>query len=386
MSTIKSTLNGRKFFQDGLTKLKVEHDCYPLPASAVCSYVLFHLVCDDLGRVHANSFSLTKFSKMTGIPSSTLYGGMEALLQRGFLQEVIIKNQPYYEIIGYSTWNTPEFNRQQSGREEGLNYFRIPYKITEGSALKRLVSSRDAAGLIMLLDLFNAFTRLVNLKGQKAEEGITRRMGYLKQKMKKTALKIRQWAEIIEVFFNFEPVGVSKRNPRKDRLTIRKKNNPVQVLIEKFKVTINPSLIAELEDTYDTQQVEATVRKEVSFKLVEEGIKHTQKDIRDILASVKQEVIDVMKYYNESIPQRNKVIFDVFNSAFGQFIDFYKDKKENDPENQVRSIGAFIRSSLISSFGNYINNPNPYPEVVEQAIVHYANANRTYPNFIQKMK
>ncbi|MEK3993042.1 hypothetical protein [Robertmurraya sp. FSL R5-0851] len=384
MTTIK-TINGKKFFQDGLTKLKVEHDCYPLPASAVCTYVLFHLECDDLGRVHANSFSLTKFTKMTGIPSSTLYGGMEALFQRGFIQEVIVKNQPYYEIIGYSTWNTPEFNIH-SGREEGLNYFRIPYKITEGSALKRLVSSRDAAGIIMLLDLFNAFTRLVNLKGKKAEEGLTRRMGYLKQKMKKTALKIRQWAEIIEGLFTFEPVGVAERRPRKDRLTVRKQNNPVQVFIEKFKVTINPSLIAELEDTYDTQQVEAAVRKEVSFKLVEEGIKHTQKDIRDILGSVKQEVIDVMKYYNESIPRRNKVIFDVFNSAFGQFIDFYKDKKENDPENQVRSIGAFIRSSLISSFGHYVNNPNPYGEVVEEAIFHYANANRKYPNFIQKMK
>jgi hypothetical protein len=380
MTTIK-TINGKKFFQDGLTKLK----SYPLPASAICTYILFHLECDDYGRVQANSFSLTKFSKMTGIPSSTLYGGMEALFQHGFLQEVIIKNQPYYEIIGYSRWNTPEFNGQAT-TEEGLNYFRIPYKLTEGSTLKRLVSSRDSSGLIMLLDLFNTFTREFNIKGDRTEEGITRRMSFLKDRMKKTALKIRQWVEIVESLFIFEPVGISERKPRKDRLTVRKKNNPVQILIEKFKVTINPSIIGELEDTYDTKQVEAAVRKEVSHKLVLEGIKHNNKDIRDILASIKQEVIDVMKYYHASIPRRNKVIFDVFNSAFDQFIDYYKDKKENDPVNQVRSIGAFVRNSLISSFKYILDNPYPYAEEVHQAIVHYTNEHRKYPNFIQKTK
>ncbi|WP_282156346.1 hypothetical protein [Cytobacillus gottheilii] len=381
---IKS-LKGRKFFQEALLKLKVEHECYPLPASAITTYILFNLECDDLGRIQANSFSLNKFSKATGIPYSTIHGGMDVLFKRGFMREVIINKQPYYEIIGYSTWNTPEFNKV-SGREESLNYFRIPFSLKESSALKRLVSSRDSAGLLMLLDLFNTFTRLINMRNKDLEKGLTRTMHHLKGKMKKTALKIRVWIDIIKEFFTFEAVGLVKKNPRSDRLTIRKTKNPVQIVIEKFNITINPSIIDEMGDDYNTREIEAAIRKEVTFKLAEEGVKHTNKDIRDILAAAKQEIIEVMKFSTSSFSVRNRIIIDVFNAAFDDFLHYYKEKETTDPHNQVKIIGAFMRNCIIDSFTKYIFNPNPHYEAVEEAVMHFANKHQKYPRFFKREK
>jgi hypothetical protein len=385
MTKNMTSIKGKKFFQDGLLKLKVEHECYPLPASAISTYILFHLECDDFGRIHANSFSLNKFSKSTGVPYSTLHGGFEVLFKRGFMREVIINKQPYYELIGYSTWNTPEFNKI-SGREEGLNYFRIPYSLGESAALKRLISSRDPFGLIMLLDLFNAFTRLINLRKKDVQNGLTRTMNHLKEKMKKSALKIREWVEVVKEFFYFEPIGLSKKTPRSDRLTVRKKKNPVQIVIEKFNITINPSLIDEIVDDYNTREIEAAIKKEVTFKLAEEGIKHTAKDIKDILASAKQEIIDIMKYSSTSTFVRNKVIIDVFNNAFDNFIHYYKEKEQYDPLNQVKVIGAFVRSCIIESFTEYIFNPNPHFEAIEEAVAIYANKHQRFPRFFKKNK
>lgn len=377
MRTSKARISGKKFFQDGLTKLKVLHDLKPLPASAIATYMLFHLECDDLGRIRANTFSLSKLSEPTKIPYTTIHTGRNVLFERDLLREVIIGNEPYYEIVGYNEWNSPEINAQL-GNNSSLNYFKIPFKLFTSPSLKALVSSRDASGLIMLLDLFNTFTRGMNMYGS---EDTTRTMKTLKEKMKKTAKSIRDWVVLVKDLFIFEAEETTERKPDFSRLTTRKKNNPIQIVIKKFSIKMNPDLVYELEDTYNTEMIESSVRKEVAFKLPAENIKHSSKDLKDIVRVFKEEVISSLKYYNDSILTRNQIMLHVFNTTFDQLIEYYKDKKMNDPKQQIKSLGAFMRNGLLKKLHHLATTPNRFSGTLHDAVVSYHHEKKEYPKF-----
>ncbi|MED4400307.1 hypothetical protein [Metabacillus fastidiosus] len=388
MSKSNSRVNGKKFFQDALIKLKVEHSCYPLPASAISAYMLFHLECDDFGRIRANDFSLTTFSTKTGIPYSTIHTGREVLFNRGFMREVIIDNIPFYEIIGYEKWNSPEINKQKNNMTS-LNYFKIPFKLLTSHVLKMLVSARDSNGLLMLLDLFNTFTRVVNTRGEQVYDGISRSMKKMKEKMKKSALKVRQWMELIKEFFSFEALDYRERQPKIDRVATRKKNNPIQIVIEMFNVKINPDIIYELEDEYDTYEIEAAVRKETTFKLSTERVKHSANDIKDITRAFKEEVINSLKYYTDvystakDIYTRNKMMLNVFNHSLNEMIYQYRENEKHDPSNQIKSLGAFMRHMLRMTLFETATTANPYLEPISEAIVAYSNEKKEPPKFIK---
>lgn len=224
-------MNGKKFFKDSLVRLQIEHSCNPLSASAITAYILAHLECDDIGHIPANPFSLTKWVNRTGIPHSTIHHGWEVLFARGLMREEIIKGLPHYVIVGYMEAKTAEYPK-------GMNYFWVPTGLMESKALKPLVSSRDSLGLIMMLELFDTFTRKKDIK-----KGIVIEMKTLKEKMKKNSLKVRQWAQRVADLFSFEEINRTERRPRQGRVTTIKKNNPTQIVIESFRIHINPELI-----------------------------------------------------------------------------------------------------------------------------------------------
>ena len=344
------SVKGVKFFQKQLDLLKAEQERSPLPASSLALYILMHLKCDDLGRIKGKEFSLSDFQQ-GGIPYTTLHTGKMVLLERGLIREIIINDLPSFEIVGYKELNSPEHRIEG----EKLSYFRIPYELLTKPLLKCLVSAREAAGILLVLDLLNRFTRFIGKNQAKAmQASFTYTMKSLQEKTKKTALKIRHIINLIQDFFSFEACDYKERRPNKERVTVKKKN-VIQIVIKKFKVCINPDLLLIEEDEHATKTLEAAFRKELTVKLESAGISYHSKELRDMLTAVKQEVINVMQFSTQqTFKERNRFIRNVFSSALDSLIDYYQLKSKENSNFTFVSIGSFMRKSLRSSMQSLV--------------------------------
>ncbi len=79
--------------------------------------------------------------------------------------------------------------------------------------LSSLVKARDNRGIMFLLNLINTFSRKVGMEHYKHnidEFHITRRMAFLKERLKRNAKKVRQYIEIIKPIVQFTAID-SKR-------------------------------------------------------------------------------------------------------------------------------------------------------------------------------
>ncbi|USK62261.1 hypothetical protein [Peribacillus asahii] len=346
MSVIK--IKGVKFFQDHLNALKAEHDFSPLPASAIATYILFHLNCDDLGILRARDpeNALRKWSDNTGIPYSTLHTGREILFKRNFISETFNGNDPLYEINGYAIHNNP--NSQKEGVK--LNYFRLPFALKKTSALKNLVSAKDSAGLIMLLDLCNSFHRDARWKPERTDFNLSRSMKFFQEKMGKSAKKIRSWIEAIKDIFSFSPIDYKERVPNQERVAVRKKNNPIQIVIKNFSVQMANGLLSKEEDPFHVKQVEATVRKEAVVQFKRNEMVVSKKQIRDIMTAFRQETLKPLsKYVNQSDSykvQRNRLFYHIFLGALENTINYHKESIAQDKNFRIHNIGGFFREKV----------------------------------------
>lgn len=340
MSTI--AIKGAKMFQDHFNALKAEHDFSPLPASAIATYLLFHLNCDDLGLLRARDpeNALRMWSDKTGIPYSTLHTGREILYKRNFIKDTFNGNDQLYEINGYGVHNT----------EMKLNYFRIPFSLKNSKVLKKLVSAKDSTGLIMLLDLCNAFHRDARWGKSAKELSVTRKMSSFKEKMNKNAKKVREWIESVSEIFTISPLDYQEKRPNQERLGVRKKNNPIQILIKDFTVQVKKSCLSKEDDPFHTKQVEATLRKEAVVQFKRHQIIIKKSDMKDIMAAFRQEAIKPLgKYQNVNEPfklKRNQLFYHIFLGALENTIQYYELEKAKNPSFRFRSVGAVFRTKV----------------------------------------
>lgn len=382
------SINGVKFFQAGLDLLKAEHERSPLSAAAIATYILFHFKADDFGRVNAKELSLSTWANSTKIPYTTIHSGREVLFARGLVKEIIIAGEPYYQITNFDRWNSPELAAQGVK----LSYFRVSYKLLKDPVLKSLVSSRNSAGLFLLLDLFNAITRAIgnkikNSKNSSIEDIVNVSKEYtmntLKTKTKQSALKVRQFIEAVKTLFVFEAEGYSERIPSKDRVAVTKKNNVIQIVIRKFKVKINPEMVHSEEDELETQTLEASLRKEVISKLDHFQIPKRNKDIRDIMAAFKQEVIKIMKYSSQPLKVRNRIIRNIFEDSLRLLTDYYTAQKAKDPRFRIKSLGGYMRRTFIQTFKNYLEIHISLEDKIDMGTSYFQD-HGTYPLTIQQ--
>jgi hypothetical protein len=355
------SINGVKFFQDALDKIKVLHELSPLSSAAIGVYILYHFRCNDFGRVNAKELSLSDWAETTGIPYSTLHSGRQVLFERGLIEEMIIGKESFYQIVGYDQWNSPEIKNQ--GAYYNLSYFRISYKLLSSSLLKNLISTRNASGIILVLDLFNRITRTIGQmkqsRGQLVLSDIKNitveyTMNTLKSKTKKTALKVRQLIEMLQDFFVFEAEDTRERKPKRDRVAAPRKKNVVQVVIEKYVVKVNPEILKYEEDELVTQTLQASLRKETVSKLDLLGITHRYHDIKDIMNAFKHEVIKVIQFSNQPVKDRNRFIANIFNEALTDFVEYYSENIKSNTNFKIGKLGALLRKLFRNTCKAYI--------------------------------
>ena len=335
-------INGVKFFQDHLNALKAEHDFSPLPASAIATYILFHLNCNDLGTLRARDQenALQKWSDKTGIPYSTLHTGREILFKRNFMKDTFNGNDQLYEISGYGEHNTATT----------FNYFRVPYSLKDSSILKKLVSAKDSTGLLMLLDLFNGFHRDARRAQSVAELRVKRSMNFLKKAMHKNAKKVRSWIDTVNELFTFSPMDYQERVPNQNRLTVCKKNNPVQIFIKNFAVQIKDICLTEDKDPLHTKQLEATLRKETEIQFKRHQMVVKRKEMRDIMTAFRQDALKPLSAYDNQTDsyklKRNQLFYHIFLGALENTVKYYDMEKQKDSNFRFRNIAGFFRQKI----------------------------------------
>ncbi|MGE8081366.1 hypothetical protein [Peribacillus loiseleuriae] len=353
----KIKINGVKFFQEHLDLLKMEHQAFPLPASAIAAYILTHFYCDDLGEIRVarkkaelDQFMISKVSASTGIPYSTLHTGFSVLFERGILSEGIRGNQQFYIIKGYERLNSPEL--AVAGERTRLSYFRIPYLFKETTVLRKLVSARDSKGLLMLLETFNSFHRDL-WKVDSLDNLIKKRsMNYFKGLFNKSAKKVREWIENVKEFFDFTPLDYQEKMPNHDRVAISKANNPIQVLIHRFSVSITEACISKSNEGQEIRQLEASLRKEATIQFNRENVNLTKKDINDIMRAFREETIKPLQYYTvESTKtsyyiKRNQLIGQIFLVTLEEILQYYKLEITKDPLFKINSMGGLFREKV----------------------------------------
>lgn len=347
-------MHGPKFFDETRKFLNENSKLknHALPASALATYILLHFKVDDLGILPSN-FVLKELEIASSIPYSTIHTGFKVLQDKGLVEEILISGIPHYKICNYDRLNRTA--KESTDQTSNLSYSRIPNHLLETSILKELVKHRDNKGIILLLNLFNAFTRgLAGDKNQYSleEYSITRKMEYLKETLGRNAKKVRQYLEVIVPIFDFKALLQTVRNPREKRITrIRKKVQ--QLVIDKFEVTMNSACIVE-NDRAKFRQTEAKMRKEAISRLNTARVSLTSKDRKDITGVFKNEISKIAAFIYNSKLQKSLMSFSM-TYALDEFQD-YVDKTKK----KVSSIGGFIRAklreSLISWSDRYLDD------------------------------
>ncbi|MGR4032623.1 hypothetical protein K7H05_55930, partial [Bacillus sp. ZZQ-131] len=180
----------------------------------------------------------------SGIPYTTIYTGFQVCLERKLVRETPVGNRTVYEIVDYALYNHTAAETTDM-INISLSYFRIPFYLIQTTILSSLVKARDNRGIMFLLELINTFSRKIGMEHYKhkiEDFEITRKMAFLKEKLKRNAKKVRQYIEIVKPIIKFNAVDPKDKKPSESRIT-RVRRQVQQVIIEKFNVIFSSNCV-----------------------------------------------------------------------------------------------------------------------------------------------
>ncbi|WP_430510705.1 hypothetical protein [Gottfriedia solisilvae] len=365
-------VDGGKFF-DNLNKLlREQHDAVQFPASSLAAYILLHLECDPFGRIEFDNksihddkrFNLNIAAKRSSIPYTTLYTGFQTLLQRNLVREILIDGKPYYEIVGYASANTYDFETT-SEQSTKLSYFRVPYTLRNNNVLAKLVNARDSKGILLLLDLCNNLSR-----------GYTktlRLMKTLKHYLNRSAKRVRAYIEMISPIFSFTSEDYSVRKPKESRLT-RVRKQVEQILISKFAISFQPGILVENDNTDLNFQVNK-VQKDALSRLTLMNVAVRKTDRKSLYVTFNEIIVEKAKYILDT-KLKNKLL----NVSMSYVMDAIESKLRNGVK--VESIGAFTRKCLSDFSKTFFSSLDVKSRL--DIIDHYYEINGAIPDFLEK--
>ncbi|MED1407369.1 hypothetical protein [Bacillus mycoides] len=337
-------VHGVKFFDGLFNIVKLENERKELPSSALATYILLHFECNDIGML-PHEFQIIDLAKKSGIPYTTIYSGFQICLERNLVKESLVGKRTAYEIVDYALYNHTSVETAQS-THISLSYFRIPFQLIQTMILSSLVKARDNRGIMFLLELINTFTRKLGIEHHKhsiQEYEITRRMAFLKGKLKRNAKKVRQYIEILEPIIKFTAVESKEKEPRLSRITHTRKQVK-QIIIEKFTVIFSKNCVIE-NDKKELHKPLARCRKEAVARLKYMGQVLRKKERENIMTAFKQEIADIAAYMPTKEKQ-NEVLMTAMTYALDQ-VEMYTKERE------ILSIPAFMRMQFREHWAYY---------------------------------
>ncbi len=283
-----------------------------VPSSALTVYLTLLSECNERGIV--GEYSMKSWSDKLDIPISTLCCGMRYLEGNNYIQDKIIQNRTVIEISHYERFNNPE-------RKEDLNYFRVPHFLFETNILKELVRRSNSKGIMFLLSLFNRFRTAITSNND-INSTLPYNMAHLKTVLNKTAIKVREYAELLRPLFSFDVTEEIKRG--------------YQIVTRRYIVKLKKSFIQQEEDPRITNLL-GKMKKELTYIL--EGFNHraTKDDVDDIIGAFKQESVDVIKYLE---PQTKRD--DILEKCFLNVMDLLT-TRDQQKSKRIDSLGKYSR-------------------------------------------
>ncbi len=327
-------VHGVKFFNGLFNIVKLENERKELPSSALATYILLHFECNDIGLL-PREFQIMDLAKKSGIPYTTIYTGFQVCLERKLVRETPVGNRTVYEIVDYALYNHTAAETTDM-INISLSYFRIPFYLIQTTILSSLVKARDNRGIMFLLELINTFSRKIGMEHYKhkiEDFEITRKMAFLKEKLKRNAKKVRQYIEIVKPIIKFNAVDPKDKKPSESRIT-RVRRQVQQVIIEKFNVIFSSNCVIE-NDKKELHRPIAKCRKEAVSRLKYMGQALRKKDKENIMTAFRQEIVDIAIYLPTKQKQNELLIY-AMTYALDQVECCMK-------EQEIFSIPAFMR-------------------------------------------
>lgn len=351
-------INGVKFHQMYLDLLKTEHEVKPLYGSEIAMFMISLFYCDDFGRIHLKgNESLMKFGEdRTGIPYNTLYTGFQRLLERKLISEEIESGMPVYVIKDYDILNSYRGDKSAAlenvlhvpHSNSAMNYFYLPEWVLDSPSkpLKQLVTAKDVQGLLVLLDVFNAFSRDLRFREEAGQCKIKRKMSWLKDRLKRNAKKVRTWVERVAGVFSSTPAEQKERHPNQERLGSRKKNNPIQIVIDAFDFSLDENCLYHEKEDAEIVRLRAAIRKDITYQLRDLMIdyKVTQQDRHDLAYVFNQVAIDTLASAPISPSDRKWYALHILRESLSGIETYYQESKARNKSFKIKSLGALFRS------------------------------------------
>lgn len=318
----------------------------PVPSSAWAVFIGLLSKCDDRGILRSD-FNLQMLADLMDISYNTIYSGFQYLLRYRFVYEEVRESESVYVINHYEKYNTPENPKF----DRSLNYFIVPYALFETSILAEFVRTSNPSGIKFMLSLFNRFrTAIVD---KEHVPSLKYKMSTLKQKLNKKAKGVRGVLQVLSPLFNLQMEEISFRGS--------------QVWLKSVKFQLKEECVKENTDEFEIDSLLAKYRKEVTYLLDGHDIRHRLRDIKDVILSFKQEVVNNIKYMYEpgiSSTQKFKERDDFYHDVFIQSLENIEEELRGG-QTKIRSIGAYFRVVFRNQFLNMIKG-------VPRELIHFS--------------
>lgn len=362
-------INGFVFHQYALNQLKSEVESNRIHASAVACYIGLTSEVSPSGLLPVD-FKKSDLASKLNMSRQTVNDGYSQLVESGLISEVTIDEVKQIELAGYSMHNLDM--KESSVLKNKLSYFHVASELFNTAVIADLVKSREAKGLLLLLDLFNHFSRELNIKNKKAADAPDQlTVRYLKSYLgKSSASRVRSVIDMMDPLFSFVPDKLHTREP--------KKVNPIraivsQIWVNKYFIHINPTCLAEKEATTVEKIEAAKALKDAHYKIKYMNLALKQSDKNGIGIAYRASVREVARFIAD-VKDQAFLLRDSMQYALEELETYAKN-------NTISSIGAFINTKL----QNYVIGFLKKNEDVSLDIVsHYNATGSAVPNIIQR--
>ncbi|MBM6619134.1 hypothetical protein [Bacillus suaedaesalsae] len=313
-------------------------------ATLICVLKQIHREKTTMGEIQ--EFSLSQYATELNVGYSTLYVGLKFWLDHGFLYEG--KND-----AGKTLFVLQNAHRYFS--EDELNYFIVPHSLFETNIIAELVRTSNGKTFELMLSLFTQFRHgMATIQGTQEVEELkqVRNMSTLKQKLGKRSKGVREAISLLEPLFHVHFIGLSHRGH--------------QVWIHQVEFSLKPDCVVENSDAFEVNPLISEFSRETEHVLKSLNMRFKPRDLFDIMISLKQEVINVLKYVakndgeNSSYSLRDSWIQTFFYQCLGRFETKIQDQlKQKETFQFTTSIGAYFRTVFRNNIKLFIEQTIP---------------------------
>lgn len=358
VSKKKYKIHGFRFPQELFNQLRKEINEYEslgrkkgLDASAAAMYIGLLSQCTQAGVIPSN-LHISTISSMLNLHRSTGANGMHQLLERGLVQERVSDAGTEYEITGYHEHNMA---REGYSSNAPLSYFTVPFELLHTTVLADLVSRKSAKGIVVMLEIFNAYRfKLIEEKVSPIEfKHVLKTQTLIAKLGKETAKRARAIIDVLSPILTFKPVGVTEKKPRENLLT-RVRRSVTQLCIKKYEIHMTPGCIVEKE-IYDVQAIKAIKDADYRIKLL--GLTMFTKDKKGIRAAYKGNVKEIANYVEDK-NKKKSLLIDSMQHALESLEEFIL------KGHKLKTIGGFINSKLQEFVFDFIDKNNMFNDLV----------------------